>query len=350
MRQPFISFYIPPALWTDDMPKDATQNWGGFGLGVYAWTIQTYLRVRDAGLPCALVDRLPERGIVFLHRNGFQFHKQGIEVLPQRLLVCFQADVLPHPDAQVHIVQNPTQANPPTQTYFMPHWPQPGLKPRASERGDRFETIAFFGHTNNLAPELTGPEWGKMLEDLGLVWHTVVNTNRWNEHRTLDTRWNDYRQVDAVVAVRGFAPSLLAQTNAYRHKPATKLYNAWLAGVPAILGCESGYQAERQTDLDYLEVTCLDEVKQALKRLQEDPDLRQAMVRNGQMRSRAIAPETLTQRWLGLIQDTLLPIYEQWCGQSHWQQKLSMHCSRLSYKTQRLQQRWQDWQYSWGRG
>ncbi|MEL6381492.1 MAG: glycosyltransferase [Cyanobacteria bacterium J06626_18] len=349
MRQPAVLFYVPPSLWPDAIPQDADQNWAGFGLGVYAWTIQTYLRLRDAGLPCALVDHLPEQGIVFLHRNGFQFH-QRIEVSPRRLLVCFQADVLPHPDAQVHIVQNPTQENRQTQTYFMPHWSQPGLQPRAPERGDRFETVAFFGHTNNLSPEFTGPEWNEILKKLGLVWHPVVNTNRWNEHRTLDTRWNDYRQVDAVVAVRSFAPDVLAQTKDYCHKPATKLYNAWLAGVPAILGPESGYRAARQTDLDYLEVTSLAEVQRALMRLQEDPDLRQAMVCNGRARSRAIAPETLTQRWLNFIQDTLFPVYKQWCSQSPWQQQLRVHSSRLSYGARRLHQRWQDWSYSWGRG
>ena len=350
MRQPSVLFYIPSPLWPDDLPQDASQNWAGFGLGVYAWTIQTYLRLRDAGLPCALVDRLPDHGIVFLHRNGFQFHPQGIEVSPRRLLVCFQADVLPHPDAQVHIVQNPTQENRQTQTYFMPHWSQPGLQPRLLERGDRFETVAFFGHTNNLAPEFTGSEWTAILKKLGLAWHTVVNTNRWNEHRTLDTRWNDYRQVDAVLAIRSFDPAILAQTQAYSHKPATKLYNAWLAGMPAILGPESGYRAERQTDLDYLEVTSLDEVQQALERLKVDPDLRRAIALNGQARSRAIAPATLTQRWLSLVQDILFPVYEQWCGQSPWQQRLKMYSSRLSYGARRLQQHLQNWPYSWGRG
>ena len=350
MREPSLFFYIPSLIWPDNMPDKASLNWSGFGLGIYAWTIQTYLRLREAGVPCVLVDQLPSQGIVFLHRNVFRYHRRGIKVLPKRLLVCFQGDLWPHPDAQVHVVQNRTQENHPIQAYFMSHWPQPGLQPREATRGDRFETIAFFGHAANLATEFSGSEWVETLQQLGLTWRPVINTNRWNEHQTLDTRWNDYRQVDAVVAVRSFDQTALIQTKAYCHKPPTKLYNAWLAGVPAILGSESGYRAERQTHLDYLEVTSCNEVLQGLIKLKENTALRQAMVNNGWSRSRVITPEHLTQQWLSFIQNTLSPIYEQWCCQSHWQQKLRVHYRRLSYRSQRLQKRLQDWQYSLGRG
>jgi hypothetical protein len=44
---------------------------------------------------------------------------------------------------------------------------------------------------------------------------------------------------------------LLAQT-------AIKLYNCWHAGVPAVLGAESAFRANRRSDLDYLEVQSLD--------------------------------------------------------------------------------------------
>ena len=38
-------------------------------------------------------------------------------------------------------------------------------------------------------------------------------------------------------------------------KPPSKLFNSWLAGVPAVLGHESAYRAERRSDLDYIEVS-----------------------------------------------------------------------------------------------
>ena len=350
MSHPDLYVYLPQALWPETLPDDATTNWSGFGLGVYAWTIQTYLRVREAGVTCALVDHLPDEGIIFLHRNAFRSHRHGQAVLPRRLLVCFQGDLPPHPAAQAHIVQNPVQANRPSGAYFMPHWPQPGLQPRGMDRGDRFDTIAFFGHAANLAPELTGPDWVDTLRHLGLRWQPVVNTNRWNEHQALDTRWNDYRHVDAVVAVRSFDSRVLRQTHTYRHKPATKLYNAWLAGVPAVLGQECGYRAERQSDLDYIEATTFSEVMQALVRLKEDRTQRQAMIQNGAARSQAITPESITQQWLHLIQHTLLPAYDVWCRRPPWQQQLMMQHQRFHYGSQRLQQRWQDWYYSRSQG
>lgn len=349
VSQPDVFFYIPAAFWPNDLPPDAASNWPGFGLGIYAWTIQTYLRLRDAGVRCDLVNQLPSRGIVFLHRNGFRSHPQGIEVQPERLMVCFQGDLLPHPDAQVHVVQNQTQASIRRQAFFMPHWPQPGLQPRDKQRGDRFETIAFFGHADNLLPAFAGSDWAAALQQLGLTWASVTSQNRWNEHQTLNTQWHDYCNVDAVLAVRSFDRATLAQTQLYRHKPATKLYNAWLAGVPAILGPESAYQAERQTDMDYIEVTSVANVLQILQRLKEDAALRQAMVRNGWVRSHAITPDSLTQQWNNFLQDSLWSLYDRWCRQSHWQQRLQMHYSRLNYGKMRLQQRLRDWQYAEGR-
>lgn len=343
-------FYLPQELWPPDIPDRATVNWPGFGLGVYAWTVQTYLRVKAAGLPCLLVKNLPTEGLVFLHRNAFRFHPNGILTSSRRLLVCFQGDLSPHPDAQVHIVQNPVQAAPASRRYFMPHWPQPGLQGRDRSRGDRFATVAFFGHQANLAPEFFHADWQDMLQTLGLQWQPIVNQNRWHEYTTLDTRWNSYDAVDVVVAVRSFDATTLHQTEYYRHKPATKLYNAWLAGVPAILGPETAYRAERQHGLDYIEARTLSEVIQALKQLQAQPALRQAMVRQGHQRSRAVTPEALTERWLHLIQHHLYDVYEHWCSHPLWKQYWLAHQSRWLHRAQRSLQQCYRWSYRWHQG
>ena len=44
-----------------------------------------------------------------------------------------------------------------------------------------------------------------------------------------------------------------------------------IAGVPALLGCESAYQAERRNEYDYFEVHSADEVLETLLRLRGDP-------------------------------------------------------------------------------
>lgn len=59
--------------------------------------------------------------------------------------------------------------------------------------------------------------------------------------------WHDYQHVDAVLAIRDCPPVVLAT------KPASKLINAWKAGVPALLGPEPAYRELRTSPLDFLE-------------------------------------------------------------------------------------------------
>lgn len=341
-----LYFYVPEALWPRDIPSGPAVNWSGFALGIYAWTIQTYLYLRQAGQCCQLVKTLPAEGIVFLHRNAFRCHPQGIASAPRRFLVCLQGDLLPHPDAQMHVVQNPAQAVPQAGQYFVPHWPQPGLLPRSPDRGDRCTTVAFFGHGDNLAPELLTVDWQQTLAALGLDWQPRASQNQWHQYAGLETGWNDYRAVDIVVAARSFNPKTLARQHFYRHKPATKLYNAWLAGVPAILGPEVGYRAEQQSSLDYIEAQSVAAMLQALKTLKANRALRQAMATHGQQRARAITPEAITDHWVQLIQAAIMPAYDRWCRQARWRQRLTIYHHRITYGAQRLWQRWDEWQYS----
>jgi hypothetical protein len=74
--------------------------------------------------------------------------------------------------------------------------------------------------------------------------------------------WHDYSDTDVVLAIRE-----LDRDNLWQGKPASKLYNAWHAGVPAILGYVSAFRSERETKLDYLQATSVREVILALKKL-----------------------------------------------------------------------------------
>ncbi|HEY9761058.1 MAG TPA: hypothetical protein V6D07_00965, partial [Trichocoleus sp.] len=241
------------------MPAHADLPWPGFGLGIYAWTLQTYLRLTAAGLPCQLVPVLPEEGVVFVHGNALQTERV-FQPSPKRLIVSFKADVLPGATAQIQIVQNPQEADARTHCYWLPHWPQPGLQPRHPQRGNQLQNVAFFGHVNNLADELASLDWKAALADLGLCWGPRLSGHHWSQQVDLPSNWHDYQEVDVIVAVRSFQAREIQRTRNYGNKPATKLYNAWLAGVPAILGSESAYRAERQSDLDFLEVNSLDDV------------------------------------------------------------------------------------------
>jgi hypothetical protein len=91
--------------------------------------------------------------------------------------------------------------------------------------------------------------------------------------------WPDFRTVDAVLAVR---PAACPRRDS---KPATKLCNAWLAGVPALLSPEVAYRELRRSPLDYLEVAGPEEAKGAVDRLLAEPGLYQRMVANGRERA-----------------------------------------------------------------
>ncbi|HEY9620313.1 MAG TPA: hypothetical protein V6C78_08090 [Crinalium sp.] len=330
---PPIYFYIPKRYWASvEFPQHPQEYWAWQNInpakyqwGMYNWTLQTYLYLKADGLPCSLVQEMPSEGIVISHKDFLPDH-----AIPNRntLLICIQGDKTEHPYAQLHVVQNlqdqqwkerPTLWD----SYYMPHWIQSSLIPRNPERGDRFENIVYMGDAVNLAPELRDPSFSKALEEMGLRWRVVGRDG-----------WNDYSEIDAIVAVRSFT-----SLSSYRVKPALKLCNAWHAGVPAILGQEPAFQAERKGDLDYLEVTSLEDVLTALQVLRDDVELRQAIVSNGRIRARATNEMQLTQRWRQFLTHLASPMYERWCNQPEWQRQIFLQRRSLVLKQARFRNR-----------
>ena len=112
-------------------------------------------------------------------------------------------------------------------------------------------------------------------------------------------RWNDYSTIDVVVALRP------AEAWAARSKPAAKLQNAWAAGVPAILSPESQYRHLRRSSLDYIEARSAADVLAAVDRLRADPDLYDAMVRNGLERGREFHTDRIVRRWREVLWDDI---------------------------------------------
>ncbi|MFP4009824.1 MAG: hypothetical protein ACLFV6_17770 [Spirulinaceae cyanobacterium] len=300
---PEIYFYLPPSLFPSDLPQSATENWPGFGLGIYAWTIQTYLHLRNSNFPCHLTSELPDAGIVFAHHNVLRSHP--IKPSKNILLIDIKAEGSKYPFAPLHIVQNPTEVQKDTSCYFLPHWPQPGLLPR--EHRDRVETVAFFGHADNLAPELQHPDFANQLASMGLQWHAIANRNHWTDYQTLDAAWHDYRTVDAIVAVRSFTTR-----HGFPNKPATKLYNSWLSGVPALLGVESAYRSVGTPGWDYIEVKSVSEVFSALSRLQGDREFYQRLVANGHKKAQIITFDRILGQWCEFVKKVAIPAYFNW--------------------------------------
>ncbi|HEY9694670.1 MAG TPA: hypothetical protein V6D15_20910 [Oculatellaceae cyanobacterium] len=326
-QNPPIYFYIPKEYYPKSIPKSANEDWKGFGIGIYAWTLQTYLHLQANNFPCKLTDTLPDEGIVLIHRNSFTAFQQQIKPGKKLLLICLKAEWEPYPYAQLHVVQNPLETKYIADSYYIPHWTQPGLIKRDRTRDDKFENIAFFGFPENLAPELTQPSWQAKLQDLGLNWYAATNRDLWNNYSTIDT----------ILAVRSFDPTSRYLSRNYISKPATKLYNAWCAGVPAILGYESAFQAERQSELDYLEVSSLTDVIDAIQRLRDDYKLRQAMVENGDLRAEKIKPDKTVAKWHNFLTNVAIPAYNRWCLTSKFEQEIFFQRRYVLFKVNRAQ-------------
>ncbi|MGK7894500.1 MAG: hypothetical protein AB4372_12955 [Xenococcus sp. (in: cyanobacteria)] len=322
---PPIYFYIPKKSFPKDLPENPESYWQWQisqdigSRGDYGWTVQTYLYLKSSGLRCELIASLPDEGIVLSHRPLLSDKLQPTAKL---LIICLQGDRKRHPYAQLHVVQNRLQQVPKGllklwESYFIPFWPQPSLIPRDPARGTRFENVAFFGERHNLIYELRDLSWQETLEDLGLRWQI----------RNKGELWNDYSDVDVVLALRKFGYSW-----DHTWKPANKLYNAWLGGVPAILGQESSYQAERKSELDYLEVASYQQLISAIKRLKGDQELRRAMAENARVRAEEIQPLKLVKRWEDFLKNIAVPAYESWCHTSEVERQRFFQARSLAYK------------------
>jgi hypothetical protein len=309
-RGPPIYFYYPRGI--GDIPESR----GEFArdrAGNYIWTVKTYGYLSKLGFPCHLTHELPDEGIIVTHREFFTN-----AMIPNRrqLFVCVVADFRRHPFSQLHIVQNPrdpllTRASPAWPAAFMPHWPETGLIPRDPARGDSFVNVSYFGLPTRLAPQLRRPEFATRLREHGFNFRIVGRD-----------RWNDYGDTDAVLAVRSFAPV------SWHKFPPTKLYNSWIAGVPALLGGESAYQAERRSEYDFFEVRSAEDVLQTLLRLRGDPRLRAAVARNCAERAAGVDPMRIAETWADFLSRIAVPAWQGWQHRSA--------ASRFAFRGQRV--------------
>lgn len=331
---PSIYFYCPQSNeeMIKSLPEKAEEFWQWrihqsskyqVSGNTCSWTLQTYLYLKESGLPCQLTNTIPDESIIFASRDNLPF---TLKPSAKTLIVCLLGDQATHPYAQINVVHNPqglyiklallgdftaprvisTQSNPIKDTYFMRHWPQPQIIPRSQQRGTNFKNIAYMGVGYSLAKEMLGNSWKDRIEILGLHWYFKNQES-----------WHDYSDVDAIVAVRR-----AYQETDYPWKPASKLYNAWHGGVIPILGLESAYRAERRSKLDYIEVHSPAEVITALERLRDDISLRQAIIENGRQRAKEITSDKLVNQWQNFIIDILVPAYENWYKKSIWSQQL----------------------------
>jgi hypothetical protein len=255
--------------------------------GIDVWIIQSYLIFKAAKLPFEIVfsDEIKADAVNVLHRDEIHLKRN----LHKGFIVGIRADRPPLYMADLIVCQNRFFARKPNALY-LPHWPQPGLIPRNSKREDTLENIAFFGRFVNFDARISGLDLKTVLNQRGLQ---LVQDEK---------KWHDYREVDAAIGLRRI-PEIEIST-----KPASKLTNAWLAGVPALLGDEPAYAELRENEYDYLVVASPKDILNALEKLQQKGEYKKFR-EQAQRRAQEFTREKILWIWLAVFEKIIIPAY-----------------------------------------
>ncbi len=291
-----VSFYLPDRDALGDLDAatlDPDRDCDLIATGLYGWILQTFLRLRSSGSPVRLDEAPPVSGTVVSHVEYVERLLAEAPSPGELFIVSPRMDRGPQLLADVEVVQNASSVGP--YQVFIPSWLQPGLIPRDPARGARVETVTFMGNRQSLHDDLASPAWPDLLSERGLFWDSRMVTFVRNDQLQSGHRWNDFSSVDVVVALR---PRSAWPASG---KPASKLVNAWAAGVPAILGPEVPYRELRRSPLDYLEVESAADILTALERLRASPGLYAEMVTNGLERALEFQHDRLIAHWTDLL-------------------------------------------------
>jgi len=259
--------------------------------GIDVWIVQTYLELKatqvEPSFSVEIARRFPTNQPAIAHRDDL---RAGATYY-RSYLANTRADRAPVLSAAWHIVQNPTQVD--ERSVLIPHWPQSGLIPRDSAR-QGIRTLGYFGRLGSIPGFFRDPAFIAELTLRGIGFNVSGQD------------WRNYSGIDVSVALR-FDPEIGSHS-----KPFSKLVNAWLARVPALLGSEPAYRWLRKNELDYLEVHSARDILAALDRLKKTPGLYQAMVENGAARAREFDREAVLHTWLRFMDEQFLPGWRVW--------------------------------------
>lgn len=260
--------------------------------------LQTFVNLKRAGLAVRLIERPKAEAFNVMSSLDLQISHHT----SQAFVVAFRGDWARPALADLTLTMNRSVATRRTE-FHMPHWIQTGLLPRDPARGDRLERLVFKGDLVNLDPRFATDRFRDRLAELGVAFEAQPYV-----HETKSSGWHDYTDVDAVLAVRAIHPTELST------KPASKLVNAWAAGVPALLGPEPAFRELRQDALDYVEVASPDDAVAAVRRLKERPGDYRAMVEHGTARAADFTNQRIAERWHAFLSGPGERAYREWLG------------------------------------
>lgn len=249
--------------------------------GIDCWIVQTGLLLKKySNYNVEFVNKgVPGKICVYHYNNALI--KYGVH---KSYSVVVRADRPPVNFADITVEQNPAVKNT-SFVRYIPHWPQPGIIPRDESRENRVEKIAYVGSSQYIPSYIEDLKFSKLLSEKGITFSYMVDGN-----------WLNYEDIDVLIAVRDVPDSVLIT------KPASKLVNSWIAGVPIILGPEPAYRAIRQSDFDYLEAKNLEELLQCINNLTLNSELYTQILKNAETRRKEYTHEKVAKLWIDFLE------------------------------------------------
>jgi hypothetical protein len=215
-------------------------------------------------------------------------------------IVSMRVDYTPRHWVDVEVTGNKAHAVK-SHSLWIPNLPQHELVERDPARGAKFETVGYFGRQLNHISRFTRRGAGfryisEQVEDickrLGLKLLSKGS----------DT-WNDYSDVDVSIGIRDFTG------RTFNNKPAAKLVNSWLAGVPFIGGMDYGFVEVGEPEWNFLRIASAKDLENALTRLAGDPGLRAAFAERGKKMSAFYTFDETVLRWETLLMGRVAKLF-----------------------------------------
>ncbi|PWT77537.1 MAG: hypothetical protein C5B60_02570 [Chloroflexi bacterium] len=291
---------LPPIPRPDKIPLRSYH-------GPYGWSIQSWMYLRDE-IDVHLLYQILDVGMTLAHSD---FWPKNIVANERQFFVEIKPDrnlKLANPDAVIcQTAEDPlfdSELARQGRVFAVQNWPQNNLIRRNPQRR-HVTTACFHGNSANLLTSAGILQLRTRLQDAGIDFCMPARP-----------AWHDYSNCDVVVAVRRpehFEHEMVGAFNV-RTKPAAKLINAWHAGVPAILSPDPAYERLRRSDLDYITATTVDEIVGAVRLLEQDHTLYQAMVENGARRATDFTVKAVAQSWIELLSEKILPLAREKFG------------------------------------
>jgi hypothetical protein len=271
----------------EDIEQIRSLEWqqGSWACATHTWTWPVYCQLKMRGYDVSLGYELKKEAINVIHRP---IAEQLIKTsdLKDYFIIVVRADFRPFRYGQFEIVQNQQSAG--RNRVYMPLYSQPGLLERAPSR-TQVKNICFAGELQNSVVIQSA------VEALGC---TFV-------HKGIG-EWHDLRDVDILVGIRSFSK------HPHYSKPPTKLFNAWLAGIPFIGGYDSAYEQVGIPGENYLRVASYEELLEAIKRLKNDPALYKHLVEAGKKAGESYTPDKITDMWIDFFEARVVPEFSKW--------------------------------------